>query len=80
MRRRLVSDEGARIMANWLDTIYTWLSRLWDYLTYAYDYITSGIRYIGSTLSAMSGAFAGIVGFALALSIALCVVLFVIHR
>lgn len=67
-------------MSNWLDSIYTWLSRVWDYLTYAYDFIAGGIRYIGSTLAAMSNAFAGIIGFALALSIALCVVLFVIHR
>lgn len=67
-------------MASWLDSIYTWLSRLWDYMTYIYDYCAAAIGYIGSTLTAMTDAFSGLLGFALALSIALCVVLFIIHR
>lgn len=70
-------------MTEWLESIYQILSRLWDYMTYVYEYINSMITYVfivGSNVVDFCAAFPTEIYLAIALSVAVCIFLFVLGR
>ena len=77
------AEKGARKLTDFLESIYTFFSRLWDYLTYAFDYLQAAFSYVfdsAQTVTASFSAFPALLSGVLVLSVAVCIVLFIIGR
>ena len=82
-RLSMGTEKGARRLTDFLESVYMFLSRLWDYLTYAFDNLQAAFSYVfdsAQTVITSFSAFPALLSGVLVLSVAVCIVLFVIGR